>query len=77
MGAKRDGTLTAASAYLAYEAGAYPGSPVGAGAQCGFAPYDIPNQQVDGFDVVVHGRKASAQADQFVEELRKAFSLMR
>jgi CO/xanthine dehydrogenase Mo-binding subunit len=31
LGAKRDGTITAAEAYLAYEAGAYPGSPVGGG----------------------------------------------
>ena len=60
IGAKRDGTLTAAHAYLAYEAGAYPGSAVGAGAQCAFAPYDIANQTVDGFDVVVNGPKTAA-----------------
>ncbi|MFA7248794.1 MAG: xanthine dehydrogenase family protein molybdopterin-binding subunit [Dehalococcoidia bacterium] len=60
IGAKRDGTFTAASAYLAFEAGAYPGSPVGAGAQCAFAPYSIPNQTVDGFDVVVNGPKTAA-----------------
>ena len=60
IGAKRDGTFTAAHAYLAYEAGAYPGSPVGAGAQCAFAPYNIANQVVDGFDVVVNGPKTSA-----------------
>ena len=60
LGAKRDGTLTAGYAYLAFEAGAYPGSPVGAGAQCAFAPYDIPNQVVDGYDVVVNGPKTAA-----------------
>src|SRR4029077_186264 len=43
MGADANGRLTAAEAYLAYEAGAYPGSPVGAGAMCIFACYDIPN----------------------------------
>ncbi|MEZ4833226.1 MAG: molybdopterin cofactor-binding domain-containing protein [Caldilineaceae bacterium] len=32
IGAKKDGTITAAEAELAYEAGAYPGLPVGAGA---------------------------------------------
>src|SRR5262249_32339886 len=32
MGADKSGRLTAAEAYLAYEAGAFPGSPVGAGA---------------------------------------------
>ncbi|MCI0437858.1 MAG: molybdopterin-dependent oxidoreductase, partial [Chloroflexi bacterium] len=42
LGAKNDGTMTAATAYLAYEAGAFPGSPVGAGAMCVFAPYDLP-----------------------------------
>src|SRR3970040_1992797 len=30
LGAKKDGTITAADIYLAFEAGAYPGSPVGA-----------------------------------------------
>ena len=60
IGAKRDGTFVAGHAYLAYEAGAYPGSPVGAGAQCAFAPYNIPNQTVDGFDVVVNGPKTAA-----------------
>ena len=60
IGAKRDGTLVAGHAYLAFESGAYPGSPVGAGAQCAFAPYNIPNQVVDGFDVVVNGPKTAA-----------------
>ena len=60
IGAKRDGTLVAAHAYLAYESGAYPGSPVGAGAQCAFAPYNIANQTVDGFDVVVNAPKTAA-----------------
>ena len=60
IGAKRDGTFTAGHAYLAFESGAYPGSPVGAGAQCAFAPYNIANQTVDGFDVVVNGPKTAA-----------------
>ena len=60
MGAKRDGTLTAAEVYLAFEAGAYPGSPVGAGAMCALAPYDIPNQQIDGYDIVVNKPKTAA-----------------
>ncbi|MBI4338748.1 MAG: xanthine dehydrogenase family protein molybdopterin-binding subunit [Chloroflexi bacterium] len=60
MGATRDGKIVAAQAYLAYEAGAFPGSPVGAGALCLFAPYDIGNLQVDGYDVVVNKPKTSA-----------------
>ena len=60
MGADKSGRLTAAEAYLAYEAGAFPGSPVGAGAMCVFACYDIPNARVDGFDVVVNKPATSA-----------------
>ena len=60
MAADGSGRLTAAQAYLAYEAGAYPGSPVGAGAMCVFACYDIPNVLVDGYDVVVNKPATSA-----------------
>lgn len=60
MGADRSGRLTAAEAYLAYEAGAYPGSPVGAGAMCLFACYDIPNVAIDAYDVVVNKPTTSA-----------------
>ena len=60
IGATNEGKLTAAQAYMAYEAGAYPGSPVGAGALCVFAPYNIENQVVDGYDVVVNKPKTGA-----------------
>ncbi|MFN8584682.1 MAG: xanthine dehydrogenase family protein molybdopterin-binding subunit [Dehalococcoidia bacterium] len=60
VGTKRDGTITAAQAYLAFEAGAYPGSPVGAAAACMFSTYDIPNQLIDGYDVVVNKPKVQA-----------------
>ena len=60
MGADASGRLTAAQAYLAYEAGAYPGSPVGPGAMCIFACYDIPNAHIDGYDVVVNKPATSA-----------------
>ncbi len=60
VGAKRDGTITAIEVNLAYAAGAFPGSPVGAGAQCAAAPYDIPNQRIDGFDVVTNTPKTQA-----------------
>ena len=60
MGATKDGKIVAAQAYLAYEAGAYPGSPVDAGAICVFAAYDIPNVMIDGFDVVVNKPKTAA-----------------
>lgn len=60
MGAKSDGTITAAHCYMAYEAGAYPGSAVGAGAQCILAPYNIANVTIDAYDVVVNKPKSSA-----------------
>lgn len=60
MGAKKDGTITAARAYLAYEAGAYPGAMVITGAMCVFAAYEIPNVEIDGFDVVVNKPSTAA-----------------
>jgi len=60
IGAMRDGRIIAADAYLAYAAGAYPGSPVGAGVLCALAPYYIENQRIDGFDVVTNGPKSAA-----------------
>ncbi len=59
MGAKKDGKITAAQTSLAFEAGAYPGSPVGAGAMCVFAPYNIENVLIDGYDVVVNKPKSA------------------
>lgn len=60
IGADRGGRITAAQLYLAYEAGAFPGSPVGAGAGTGLAPYRIDNVLVDGYDVVCNKPKVSA-----------------
>jgi CO/xanthine dehydrogenase Mo-binding subunit len=54
------GKILAATADLRYEAGAYPGSAVGAGAMCIFAPYKIENLRIDGYDVVVNKPKSSA-----------------
>ncbi len=60
IGAKKDGTITAAQLYFAYEAGAYPGSPVAAGCMCALGPYDLPNIVIDGYDVVVNRPKTAA-----------------
>ena len=60
MGASRDGKLTAVQATLAYEAGAYPGSPVGGGMGVMFAPYRIENALVDGYDVLVNKPRTAA-----------------
>ena len=60
IGAKHEGTITAAYAWMAMEAGAYPGSPVGAAVQCVFSTYDVENSTIDGFDVVVNKPKTAA-----------------
>jgi CO/xanthine dehydrogenase Mo-binding subunit len=60
IGVDKSGRMTAAQAYLAYEAGAFPGSPVGAGAMCVFACYDVPNVVIDGYDVVCNKPATSA-----------------
>ena len=60
IGATREGRITAAEARLVYEAGAFPGSAVSAACQCIFAPYDIPNAYIEGFDVVVNTPKSAA-----------------
>src|SRR5271168_2322354 len=60
MGATKDGKLVAAEIWLAYEAGAFPGSPVGAGAMTIVTPYNIPNILIDAYDVVVNRPKTAA-----------------
>ena len=60
MGATKDGTIIAADGYLAYEAGAYPGSAVGAGAACMFGPYNIANVRIDAYDVVNNKPRSAA-----------------
>jgi CO/xanthine dehydrogenase Mo-binding subunit len=60
LGAKKDGRLTAGEVTLKYQAGAFPGSPVGPGCMCAFAMYDIPSAQVTGYDVVSNRPKVAA-----------------
>ena len=60
IGATRDGRIVAAKGRLVFEAGAFPGSPVGVAALSMFICYDIPNVHVEGFDVVVNKPKTTA-----------------
>jgi CO/xanthine dehydrogenase Mo-binding subunit len=60
IGADENGTITAMQAELWYEAGAYPGSPVGSGTNVIFSPYKCENMQVDGYDVVVNRPRSAA-----------------
>ena len=54
MGATNDGRITAAYAYFALEAGAYPGAPVGGAAACILTPYDIENVMLDGVEALTN-----------------------
>jgi CO/xanthine dehydrogenase Mo-binding subunit len=60
IGVKKDGSIVSAQAYLAFEAGAYPGSAVNAGAMCMLNMYNIENILIDAYDVVVNKPKTSA-----------------
>ena len=60
IGADKSGRITAGELYLAYEAGAFPGSAVAGGAMSGLGPYKIDNMLVDGYDVVVNKQKTAA-----------------
>ena len=60
IGATKDGKITSAQADLKFEAGAYPGSPVGAAANCIFTPYAIDNVKIDGYDIVNNKPKTTA-----------------
>ena len=60
IGVTNEGRITTAHAYYAFEAGAFPGSPMTAAASAVFAPYDIANVQVDGHDVVDNKPKTTA-----------------
>jgi xanthine dehydrogenase molybdenum-binding subunit len=60
MAATNDGKITAAKATLAYEAGAYAGSMVSAGALCILAPYDLEHAEVEGFGVYINKPSTNA-----------------
>jgi xanthine dehydrogenase molybdenum-binding subunit len=85
MGVKGD-RITAVKAMLAYEAGAYPGSAVGAGAMCMLSPYNVENFEIDTYDVVVNKPKTAAYrapgapaagfaAEQVVDELARQLKI--
>jgi CO/xanthine dehydrogenase Mo-binding subunit len=60
IGATKDGRIVAAEADLKYQAGAFQGSPIGPGCMCAFAPYDIENVHIEGYDVVSNRPKVAA-----------------
>jgi CO/xanthine dehydrogenase Mo-binding subunit len=60
LGAKKDGRIVSAQAVLKYQSGAFQGSPVQQGCICGFAPYDLPNVDSVGYDVLCNRPKVAA-----------------
>jgi len=60
LGAKKDGKLVAGEAWLAYDAGAYPGGMIGPGCMCVFSCYEFAHAKVDGFDVCANKPKTAA-----------------
>lgn len=60
IGVNDAGKILAGTADIRFEAGAYPGSAVGAAAFCILAPYNIPNTRIDGYDIVVNKPKSAA-----------------
>ena len=60
IGATKDGKITSGEAWIAFEAGAYTGSPIAPGCMCVFSCYDVPNAKVDGFDVCVNKPRTNA-----------------
>ncbi len=60
MGARKDGRFVAAEVVMYYEAGAFPGSPVGAGCMCALSAYCFDHFVIDGYDVVTTKPRVAA-----------------
>ncbi len=87
MGVKKNGRITAAQAYMVYELGAFLGATaMNRGAIIIFAPYDVDNVLVDGYEVVVNKPKTQAYrapgsaqavfaAEQIVDELAEKIGM--
>jgi CO/xanthine dehydrogenase Mo-binding subunit len=60
LGATKAGKITAARVELKFQAGAFPGSPVGGGSMTALACYDVENLEVVGWDVVTNSPKVAA-----------------
>ncbi|MAT14744.1 MAG: oxidoreductase, partial [Planctomyces sp.] len=60
LGADANGKLVAGEAEIAFEAGAYPGSPIGAGCICVFSCYEIPDGRIIGYDVCLNKPRSAA-----------------
>jgi CO/xanthine dehydrogenase Mo-binding subunit len=59
LGADANGKLTVATSDIWFEAGANPGAFIGPAAMCIYAPYEIANTRIDGWDVLVNKPKVA------------------
>ena len=86
LGATNDGRITAAQAYYAFEAGAFPGAPLSGAAAAIFASYALDNVLIDAYDVVDNKPKTSAYrapgapivtfaAESLVDEMAEALKM--
>ena len=73
IGAKNDGTLVAAEAWMAYECGGFPGGVIGPGAMCVFSCYDFPHARVEAYDVLTN--KPHTQAYRAPGSTQAAFAI--
>ncbi|MCH8205502.1 MAG: xanthine dehydrogenase family protein molybdopterin-binding subunit [Chloroflexi bacterium] len=60
IGVTNEGRITAAHGYFVFEAGAFPGGPLGGASAAIFASYDIENVRIDAHDVVDNKPKTAA-----------------
>jgi CO/xanthine dehydrogenase Mo-binding subunit len=60
IGARKDGRIVAAEAVLKFQAGCFQGSPVQPACMCAFAPYDLENVKVVGYDILSNRPKVAA-----------------
>ena len=65
IGVKNDGKITAGDGTFAFQAGAFPGSPVLNACMCAFAPYAIENVRAVGFFFV--GRPQHVHDDKWID----------
>ncbi len=86
IGATSDGKITAAEVWMAFDAGAFKGSPVGAACQTVLAPYEIHDVSITGLDVVINTPKVAAYrapgapigafaAESVLDEIAEALSM--
>ncbi len=60
LGVTKAGKFVAGEAWLAYDAGAFPGGMIAPGCMCVFSCYDLANARVDGYDVLLNKPKTQA-----------------